>query len=84
MHSPDTDTLVLNAEGGSRMYGETVGRNLVTLTDKAGWVVGVTLEHAAQILRHTLCGESGRCETEGLQPGDDMSGSYIRSSRVVL
>ena len=54
---PDTDTLVLNAEGGSPLYGETVGRNLVAFTDEAEDVVGVTLEHAAQLLRPYLCPE---------------------------
>ena len=60
----DTDILVLEAEGGSPMYRETVGRDLVAFTDKSGRVVGVTLEYAAQLLRPYLCGEADGCATE--------------------
>ena len=49
----DTDTLVLTTDQPS-LYGETVGRNLVAFTSKEGDVVGVTLEHAAELLRPYL------------------------------
>ena len=49
----DTDTLVLTTEepGGN---GETVGKNLVAWTNAEGDVIGITLEHAAKLLRSYL------------------------------
>ncbi len=55
---PDTDTLVLTTNRPGAV-GETVGRDgaayLVAFTDGEGDVVGVTLEHAAELLRPYLC-----------------------------
>ena len=48
-----TDPLVLATDQPS-LYGETVGRNLVAFTNEEGDVVGVTLEHAAELLRPYL------------------------------
>ena len=49
---PDTDTLVLRPSGqAAGPYGETVARNLLAFTDHEGFVNGVTLEHAAEMLR---------------------------------
>jgi uncharacterized protein YuzE len=49
----DTDTLVLTTDQ-PRAYGETVGKDLVAFTNDDGDVVGVTLEHAAELLRPYL------------------------------
>ncbi len=49
----DTDTLVLTTDQPGP-YGETVGRNLVAFTNDEGDIVGVTLEHAAELLRPYL------------------------------
>ena len=51
----DTDTLVLAAVDHPGPYGETVGKDLVAYTNSDGEVVGVTLEHAAAMLRPLLC-----------------------------
>ena len=55
---PDTDTLVLTTEGASS-DGETVARNLVVFYNADGDAAGVTLEHAAVLLRPYLCPEPG-------------------------
>jgi uncharacterized protein YuzE len=48
---PDTDTLVFRASGlPSGPNGETVARNLYAFTDNDGYVNGVTLEHASEVL----------------------------------
>ena len=52
---PDTDTLVLAATEHPGPYGESVGKNLVAFTNAEGDVEGVTLEHAAELLRPFLC-----------------------------
>ena len=55
-YTPETDTLVLSGVGpvlGS--YGDTVARDLVAFTNEAGdEVVGIVLEHAAELLRPYL------------------------------
>ena len=55
-YTPATDTLVLSGVGpvlGS--YGDTVARDLVAFTNEEGdEVVGVVLEHAAELLRPYL------------------------------
>ena len=49
---PETDTLVLRPCGQpTGPFGETVALNLYAFTDHEGFVNGVTLEHAADMLR---------------------------------
>ena len=48
---PETDTLVFAADEHPGPYGEPVGKNLVAFTNAEGDVNGVTLEHAADMLR---------------------------------
>lgn len=65
---PDTDTLVLRAWGqGTGPYGESVARNLVAFTDKEGFVNGVTLERAAEMLRPYFC-----LDPQQVQPNEDL------------
>ncbi len=49
---PDTDTLVFRALGQpSGPNGETVACHLYAFTDDEGYVNGVTLEHASEVLQ---------------------------------
>ena len=55
-YTPETDTLVLSGIGPVLgAYGDTVARDLVAFTNEAGdEVVGIVLEHAAELLRPYL------------------------------
>ena len=55
-YTPETDTLVLSGVGPVLgAYGDTVARDLVAFTNEQGdEVVGVVLEHAAELLRPYL------------------------------
>ena len=53
----DTDTLVLGG-GIHSIFGETVAKNLVAMSDNDGWVTSVVLEHAAELLRPYLFPET--------------------------
>ncbi len=55
-YTPETDTLVLSGIGPVLgAYGDTVARDLVAFTNEQGdEVVGVVLEHAAELLRPYL------------------------------
>lgn len=60
----DSDTLSL-WNGSAAGYGEMVARHLTVESNADGDVVGITLEHAAKLLRPYLFPESGNQTTKG-------------------
>ena len=63
-YDPDSDTLSL-WNGSPAGYGEMVARHLTAESNADGEVVGITLEHAAELLRPYLFPESKTSTTKG-------------------
>ena len=63
-YDADSDTLSL-WNGSPAGYGEMVARHLTAESNTDGDVVGITLEHAAELLRPYLFPESGHQSTKG-------------------
>ena len=63
----DSDTLSL-WNGAPAGYGELVAKHLTAESNAGGEVVGITLEHAAELLRPYLFPEPERRSTKGAPP----------------